>query len=408
MVKIAHRLNEEGVKPPRGRGWAPSGIREMLHRELYRGLVVWNRTQKIIRAGTKKQRKRDESEWIRIEAPDLRVVSHGLWQRVKVTLDARAAIFPRGSDRKLMGRPRYQDESSYLLVGFTKCSTCGGPVGTDLRGWGPAGARRSVPHYACLDSKRRGKAICINRVALRQNLLDRAILGAIADALDPAVLTSAVEKALGRLAKRQVTHIEHRVQAERELAQVQQRMDRLLDALADGSLPADEIKTRLSTEKARKTALTADLGRLQRLAKVASVNIDEIAQTLRRRLNDVAGVLGRHTVQARQMLRKILADKIELEPVGSGRHRGYKFRGNLSLEKLIAGEAMNNTSDCGGPNGTQSNLHDSSARLHYPLKGERYWSVAEIASRSPLISRTVARLSGQSGGYGGTVGAAST
>jgi hypothetical protein len=51
------------------------------------------------------------------------------------------------------------------------------------------------------------------------------------------------------------------------------------------------------------------------------------------------------------MLRKILAHKIELEPVGAGRQRGYKFRGNLSLERLIAGEAMNNTSDYGGPNG---------------------------------------------------------
>src|SRR5262249_234140 len=30
MLTIAHRLNEEGVKPPRARGWAPSGIREML------------------------------------------------------------------------------------------------------------------------------------------------------------------------------------------------------------------------------------------------------------------------------------------------------------------------------------------------------------------------------------------
>jgi DNA invertase Pin-like site-specific DNA recombinase len=123
MVKIAHRLNQEGVKPPRGRGWAPSGIREMLHRELYRGVVVWNRSQKIVRAGTKKQRKRDESEWIRIEAPELRIVSDDLWQRVKATLDSRAATFPRGADRKLMGRPRYKDESSYLLVGFAKCST---------------------------------------------------------------------------------------------------------------------------------------------------------------------------------------------------------------------------------------------------------------------------------------------
>jgi site-specific DNA recombinase len=208
-----------------------------------------------------------------------------------------------------------------------------------------------VPHYACLDSKRRGKAICINRVALRQDLLDRSILGAIGNALDPAVLTGAVEKALARLAKRQLAHIERRAQVERERAQVQQRLDRLVDALADGSLPADEIKTRLNTEKARKTALTTDLTKLDRLTKLATVKVDQIANQLRTRISDVAGLLGRQTVQGRQMLRKVLADKIELEPVGSGRQRGYKFRGALSLEKLVAGEAMNNTSDYGGPNG---------------------------------------------------------
>jgi hypothetical protein len=38
--------------------------------------------------------------------------------------------------------------------------------------------------------------------------------------------------------------------------------------LADGAVPADE--TRLSIEKARKTALSADLARFERLAKVAT------------------------------------------------------------------------------------------------------------------------------------------
>jgi hypothetical protein len=57
----------------------------------------------------------------------------------------------------------------------------------------------------------------------------------------------------------------------------------------------------------------------------------------------VAGVLGRQTGQAPQTLRKILADKIELEQVGSGRQRRYKFRGALSLEKIIEGEAMKST-----------------------------------------------------------------
>ena len=70
-------------------------------------------------------------------------------------------------------------------------------------------------------------------------------------------------------------------------------------------------------------------------------------------------LLGRHVPQARQMLRKLLADKIELEPVGQGRERGYKFRGALTVDRLIAGDTLakpeiNNTSDGGGPNGTRT------------------------------------------------------
>jgi len=56
------------------------------------------------------------------------------------------------------------------------------------------------------------------------------------------------------------------------------------------------------------------------------------------------------------MLRKILADKIGLEPVGAGRRRGYNFRSTLSLERLIEGEAMSNTSDGGGPNGIRTRV----------------------------------------------------
>ncbi len=112
---------------------------------------------------------------------------------------------------------------------------------------------------------------------------------------------------------------------ERELQEVQRRLDRLLDALADGTLPADEIKARLSAEKACKTALEADLRKLGRVAEVAGLDPVRIKHDLQERVRDVAGLLTRHTVQARQMLRKVLADKIELEPIGSGRKRGLSL-----------------------------------------------------------------------------------
>ena len=63
LARIAKSLNEDRTLPPHGGtlGWCPTAIREILQRELYRGVVLWNRTQVIQRGGTRKQRKRPES-----------------------------------------------------------------------------------------------------------------------------------------------------------------------------------------------------------------------------------------------------------------------------------------------------------------------------------------------------------
>ena len=65
LAGIAKALNEAHVPPPMGGrlGWCPTAIRDMLKRDLYRGIVWWNRTQTIQRDGTKKQRQRPQSEW---------------------------------------------------------------------------------------------------------------------------------------------------------------------------------------------------------------------------------------------------------------------------------------------------------------------------------------------------------
>jgi hypothetical protein len=192
------------------------------------------------------------------------------------------------------------------------------------------------------------------------------VLSAIVDALRPEVLERAVGKALGKVAYARSHETSRRRQLQEQLEDIEARLGRLLDALADGLLVGDEIKVRLAAEKARKEKLVAELERLDHLAVVASLDPKELERDLKARVADVTAVLGRHTIQARQMLRKILADKIELEPVGSGRRRSYKFRGALTLQKLIGGEAFallaENTPDCGGPNGIRYPLEGASAR----------------------------------------------
>jgi site-specific DNA recombinase len=46
LTRIAKALNADDVPPPRhAEGWAPSAIREMLYRSLYKGELVWGKRQ---------------------------------------------------------------------------------------------------------------------------------------------------------------------------------------------------------------------------------------------------------------------------------------------------------------------------------------------------------------------------
>lgn len=48
LKRIAMALTDGGIATPRrdGKGWAPTEVREILHRELYIGRVVWGRTKR--------------------------------------------------------------------------------------------------------------------------------------------------------------------------------------------------------------------------------------------------------------------------------------------------------------------------------------------------------------------------
>ena len=87
LAGIAKTLNAEGVPSPQPgrksarRAWCPTGIREMLRRERYRGVHVWNRTRKERNpeTGRKVSRARPESDYVRAEVPGWRIVSEELW-----------------------------------------------------------------------------------------------------------------------------------------------------------------------------------------------------------------------------------------------------------------------------------------------------------------------------------------
>jgi site-specific DNA recombinase len=330
FTRIAKALNEDGVTPPRrASGWAPTAVREILLRPLYRGEIVWNQKRKRDRWGVKRYLDRPEGEWIQVDAPELRIVAEDLWQAAHRRLDAARQIYAAGA--RVTDRPA---QEKYLLSGIARCATCGGSLVAFTRDYKRAGQRGRF--YGCNYNHKRGAKVCANRILIRQDKLDQVVLEAIAEALDERLLERAVEKAAARLARRRRAAPDRRAQLERELADVEGRLQRGLDAMLAAPEVADELRARLRVEKDRKAALVAELEALKgRRGDVAQLDDRRLLEELRARVHDVRGLLGQDTARARQILRKLLVGRLECRAFDEGDRIGYRFTARGSYAPLL-------------------------------------------------------------------------
>ncbi len=180
LTTIAKKLNEEGVvapQPPRTRlirAWCPSSIREILRNERYRGVFVWNRTRKERNpeTGRKISRPRPESDWMRVEVPEWRIVSEELWEGVQRRISFVSKRF--GSYMTVGGQSRTERSRRYLFSGFLACGVCGSNM-VIVSGNG----RRGYVKYGCPSHRYRG--VCANSVMIRQDRLEDQLLAGLTE-----------------------------------------------------------------------------------------------------------------------------------------------------------------------------------------------------------------------------------
>lgn len=341
LAAIAKTLNQALVPPPMGGplGWCPTAIREILRRDLYRGIVWWNRTQTIQRDGTKKQRKRPQSDWLRLEAPELRIVSDAVWTQVEALRKRNAAAYKREGQGRFVSRPTGENQrSAYLLSSIAKCGRCGGSIVAISKG---RDGRSGQTVYRCSYFHKRGTSICRNAVSIKQNLLDSAVLSAMNEAIDGRVLSASITRALEKLRAQQAHSPDRRSAVTRELSLLETRLQHLVELIANGHGTPTVVQS-LHKEEARKESLVAELAQLQALTTTLSLNERQITKRLREALGDHPALLGRHVPLARQMLRTLLDGHILCEPIEEDHRPGYRFTATGTFGRLLTGTSVIN------------------------------------------------------------------
>ena len=326
-------LNDERALSPRAQqgrsqSWAPSSVRAVLFRPLYRGEIVWSQTQKRDTWGRKHQTDRPESDWIRRSAPALRIVSEAEWDAAHARLTAARAIYLHTNKGRGFGRPALGNVSKYLLTNLALCGCCGGSLKARSRSHG-TGRKH---YYGCSGYHDRGRTVCTNQADVPMGDADDIVIEALLDdILDPSMVRDAVDVALEILQRDDSPDRLARLDA--DLQTLNQERARLaaaiatggdLGALLDALRTRDELRRRLEAERATVAAQTP-----LRAADASRMRSEVLALASSWRQVLVAGA-----THARPIVTALLKGRVSIAPHETKRHH-WILRGEGSLRGLF-------------------------------------------------------------------------
>jgi site-specific DNA recombinase len=312
--RIVQILNADLAPSPRAQrgrpaAWCPSSVHEALHRELYRGVIVWNQTRKRDPWGRQRQTTRPAEDAIRIEAPELRIIAEDVWTAVHARLSKRRAVYLTSTGGRAMGRPVAGTVSPYLLTGMVACGQCGGSLVVQSM---PRGRRRD-PRMTCWHYMTRGLRGCTNGHRPSLAPLEQVVLDAITDdVLTPVVVERAIALAMAELEAPTVVD-SLRDDVSRELTEIDAELARLTAVVALGGADLPTIVEALRSRQARRNALVARQAVRAVKSRPAATGA-ALRRDLRARLADWRMLLTRNVTEARPVLELLLAGRVVVTP----------------------------------------------------------------------------------------------
>jgi site-specific DNA recombinase len=333
----AHAANEAGLPTPKPRrknddgtpaaaGWSPSTVRDLVNRDLYRGVNVWGKRKKRDTWGQKRPTLRPKDDWQIKEAEGLRIVSDDLWARAHERLQTSRESYVRTNDGKLFGKPGNSVESKYLLTGLATCGVCGGALT----------ARSSKRHpwaYYCLSNIQRGASVCPNTAHAPLHGLDDVVLTMFeSQLLDSDTIQAAVKAAAENLTRDTGDGTERAALLARA-KKIEAEITNLTTAIATAAGPLPALVAALQEREAERARLTADLRQCDLLEQARTLDVRQIEAELNGRLMDWRGLLRANVQQARQVLRKLMVGRLAVTP--NQDRNEFRITGTGLIEPLL-------------------------------------------------------------------------
>ena len=334
---IAQALTAEDIPPPRGKFWRASSLLGnqqrgygILMNELYAGRIVWNRVRMVRdpETGKRVSRINPTSDWQRVDVPHLRIVSEEVYNAAQEQRAGRKRAGQRG--RK---KPRHP------LSGLLRCGACGAGMSVKDRD-------RGRLRIVC--SQQKETKSCPNKRSYYLDRIEAAVIGAMQEKIGSRdAIAYYIRVFNDEQTAMAADAINARSRAEAKMAEAQRGLDRMIDAVARGTITDEEADQRIPAFRSMRDQAIAELALIEQPPKVVSLHPAAIAEYLRNlsRLGELIGTdLSEGDDGIAMALRKLI-ETVTIMPAPKGEAPTVKISG--TLESLL-GSTFSERSPTGG------------------------------------------------------------
>lgn len=170
--QIAYQLNQEGVQPPRGKGWYESTITNILRNEKYIGNLV---LEKTVSSDLKLRRRiPNEGQQFRVTDNHAAIISKEMFERVQQEFAYRESLRGYG----LTGKAAYT--SQYAFSNKLFCGHCGGKYRRHRyeKKNKSTGKLEHIFTWVCINHKLNGKEACA-QTQVKESSVEAAFVAAL-------------------------------------------------------------------------------------------------------------------------------------------------------------------------------------------------------------------------------------
>ncbi len=323
-AKISNMLNERGLKTKRNCQWSQNAICRILTNELYTGKII-NGKQEVTDFLTGRRADKDETDWMVVERPDLRIIEPEVYEKAQQILQSRNKAFNIKHERQ---------SNKYLFSTIIKCKECGWSFRRTVRTY-----KNTYVRWVCSGHNGRGADSCPNAVTVDEEELIQALQDYFAEMLKQKknVIQNVVRE-FQRIYKAKDENIEYEKELNQQLAKLQKTRQKFMDMYTDDLISREELNIKIG-------GMRKEIERLENELKMVSYHLtkeEQLEHILGNTFKAVEDITDVHQMTNEQL--KQIIQKIEVDKEGNV-DIFLRLFGDLGLEEAVLIENTSNTTE---------------------------------------------------------------